>query len=194
MDLGELMKGCRSLTDQEIEDVFGVLTTKRDKLLFLLGIKTGLRISELLSLQIKDVIQHGEVGNWVTVQKKNTKGKIESKTLPLTDRIRQVLKEYLDTVPNREHELPLFKSTKGRTAITRMQAHRILKAAFNELKMTGNLSTHSCRKSFAKRVHTAMGEKIEYTQVALCHRSLSSTASYVQVNQETVVKAILGMG
>jgi site-specific recombinase XerD len=188
------MKGCRSLSDKEIEDVFNTLKSLRDKSLFLLGIKSGLRISELLSLQIKDVVQHGEIGNWVTVQKKNTKGKIESKTLPLTDRIRTVLKEYLDTVPNRDQELPLFKSTKGRTAITRMQAHRILKTAFNELKMTGNLSTHVLRKSFASRVHVAMGSKIELTQAALCHRSLSSTASYVQVNQEVVVKAILGLG
>lgn len=188
------MKGCRSLSDKEIEDVFNTLKSLRDKSLFMLGVKTGLRIGELLSLQIKDVVQHGEIGNWVTVQKKNTKGKIESKTLPLTDRIRAVLKEYLDTVPNRDHELPLFKSEQSRKAISRIRAHMILKAAFNELKMTGNLSTHVLRKSFAHRIHIAMGSKIELTQAALGHRSLSSTASYIQVNREEVVQAILGLG
>lgn len=188
------MKGCRSLSDQEIEDVLITLGSIRDRLLFLLGLKSGLRISELLSISIKDILQHGEVANWVTIAKKNTKGKIESKTLPLTERVRSLAKDYLDTIPNRDSNLPLFKSTKSNRAISRMQAHRILKDAYNHLKLEGKVATHSMRKSYAHRIHLALGEKIEKTQKAMGHRSITSTVSYLQVDQEEITKAILGAG
>jgi integrase len=49
------MKGCRSQTDEELMVVsqsFGGTYAARDKALFLLGIKSGFRISELLSLTV----------------------------------------------------------------------------------------------------------------------------------------------
>ena len=186
------MKGTRPLTDQEIADVFSTLKTKRDKLLFLLGAKTGLRISELLSLTIRDVTEYGQVGSQVTVAKKNTKGKVESKTLPLTETVKKALSAYIEGKTNLSE--PLFKSTKSNKGITRMQAHRILKNVFNALELTGKVATHSMRKSYARKVHAALGSDILKTQIALCHKSLSSTASYLQVDKEEVVKAILSQG
>jgi len=188
------MKGCRSLTDQEIINVFDTLKTLRDKTLFLLGCRSGLRISEILSLVIKDVLEHDQVSNQVTVAKKNTKGKQESKTLPLTNSVKEVLKEYIDSLPNKGPNQPLFKSTRGSKAISRIQAHKILKEAFNELKLTGKVATHSMRKTYANKVHKALGSDILKTQVAMCHKSLSSTASYLQVDREEVERAILEQG
>ena len=186
------MKGARPLTDEEITNVFNILGNKRDKALFILGTRSGLRISELLSLTVADITEYGQVGSQVRVAKKNTKGKIESKTLPLTETARKALSEHIEGKTNMSE--PLFKSTKSNRAITRMQAHRILANAFDSLKLQGNCSSHSCRKSFAHRVHKALGEKIEKTRIALCHKSLSSTASYLQVDKEEVVKAILSQG
>ena len=188
------MKGCRSLTDEEIGLVFNTLKSQRDKVLFSLGLSTGLRISELLSLTIGDVLEHGDVGSQVTVAKKNTKGKIESKTLPISEPAKEQLKEYLDQLKFFTPKDPLFRSTQSKRSITRIQAHRILKDAFNTLQLKGNLSTHCLRKTFAHRVHKQMGGNIEMTKVALCHKNLSSTASYIQVNEEEVRKAILSIG
>jgi site-specific recombinase XerD len=186
------MKGTRPLTDEEIESVYSTLESKRDRALWILGCKTGLRVSELLSLKVSDVLEHGQIGVQVTVAKKNTKGKIESKTLPLTETVKKVLSEYLDG--EKDPSRPLFKSTKSNRAITRMQAHRILKGAFNALKLSGKVATHSMRKSYARKVHVALGNDILKTQIALCHKSLSSTSSYLQVDKEEVVKAILSQG
>lgn len=188
------MKGCRSLTDQEIDSVFNTLNNPRDKALWILGVKTGLRISELLSLRIEDILEHDSIANFVTVKKSNTKGKIESKTLPLTSSAKAALKELLDYVGFDQTKRPLFKSSQGEEAISRMQAHRILKSAYSELKLSGKCATHTMRKSFAHRVHKVMGEKIEKTQVALGHKSLSSTSNYIQVNRDEVERAIMGLG
>lgn len=187
------MKGCRPLNDQEIEDVYNILKCQRDKVLLILGIRTGFRISEILSLKIQDVVQHGKVASQVTVAKCNTKGKIESKTQGLEDRAKREIKKYLNGLPTYNLQDPLFKSTKSDKSITRMQAHRILKDAFDELQLEGTLATHSLRKTFANQAHKSSGYKIEETRVALHHRSLTSTQAYVPVNQEKVDYMILNM-
>lgn len=188
------MRGCRSLTDKEIDNVFNTLSTKRDKALWILGVKTGLRISELLSLNIGDILEHGSIGNFVTVKKGNTKGKLESKTLPLTPMAKSVLQDLINEVGIDKLGLPLFKSSQSDQAISRMHAHRILKGVYNTLMLSGKCATHTMRKSFAQRVHKAMGGKIEKTQVALGHKSLSSTSSYIQVDRDEVEQAIMGLG
>ena len=52
------MKGCRPLTEAEVALVrqsFGGRYGRRDHALFVLGVKSGFRISELLALQVGDV-------------------------------------------------------------------------------------------------------------------------------------------
>lgn len=188
------MKGCRSLTDQEVEQVLQVLTCKRDKLLFLLGVKSGLRISELLSLRIRDVMEHGRVGTYLSVAKANTKGKIESRTLPITDSAKSAIQTYLDELKVFDPNQPLFVSSQSVKAITRIRAHKILGAAFAALQLTGKLSSHAMRKTYANRIHKALGEKIEKTQQAMGHKSLSSTVSYLAVDQDEVNAAIMKQG
>jgi len=139
-------------------------------------------------------MEHGQVGSQVTVAKKNTKGKIESKTLPLTSSAKVALGEYLSSLRVVDPNDFLFRSTQSRGPISRIQAHRILKDAFNTLQLKGKCSTHSMRKSYCYRVHKALGSKIEKTQVAMGHKNISSTVSYLAVDREEVEKAILGLG
>jgi integrase len=70
------MRGCRPLTDSEIALVsrsFGGTYAARDRALFIVGIKTGFRIAELLSLQVGDVWQYGRVVDQVTVERAHMK-------------------------------------------------------------------------------------------------------------------------
>jgi len=112
----------------------------------------------------------------------------------LTVSAKTVLQQYLDSIPGYDLKQFLFQSTQGDKAISRIQAHHIFKKAFNSLKLKGNCSSHSMRKTFAIKTHKALGEKIELTQVALGHKSLSSTVHYLPVNQEVVDRAILSAG
>jgi site-specific recombinase XerD len=80
------MKGSRPLTDQEVKNVsrsFAGKFASRDKALFLLGTKTGFRVSELLSLQVQDVYKHGQAMDRVSVRRANMKGKGEGRTISL---------------------------------------------------------------------------------------------------------------
>ncbi len=64
------MRGCRPLTEAEVSLVlksFGGTYGKRNKALFIVGHRTGFRISELLSLTVGDVLQHGKIVDHLTV-------------------------------------------------------------------------------------------------------------------------------
>jgi len=80
------MRGCRPLNDDEVYDVsrsFWGEHARRDKTLFLLGVKSGFRISELLSLRLRDVVQAGRLVDRVTVERRNMKKKLEGRTVLL---------------------------------------------------------------------------------------------------------------
>jgi integrase len=51
--------------------------------LFVVGHRTGFRISELLSLKVGDVQQHGKIVDRVTVQRRHMKKKTEGRTVAL---------------------------------------------------------------------------------------------------------------
>jgi integrase len=71
------MKGCRLLTDDEVKRVrqsFHGRYAKRNEALVVLGVACGFRISELLSLRVGDVLQHGRIVDRVTVARRFMKG------------------------------------------------------------------------------------------------------------------------
>lgn len=80
------MKGSRPLTDTEVELIAGSFSGRyalRDRAIFILRVKTGLRISELFSLTIGDVVQHGQMVERVAVQRRRMKRKVEGRTVLL---------------------------------------------------------------------------------------------------------------
>ena len=179
------MTGSRPLTDQEIELVLANLKSLRDQTMCLIGIRCGFRISEILSLRVENVMQFGKVANQITVNRANMKGKHSSRTVPLHPQAKKALEEYLLTFRSYDLKTRLFP-------FSRQHAHRILKAATNAAQLSGKVSTHSLRKSFADRVHKALGENIFKTQQALGHKSVASTAHYLSFSQDEITEAILG--
>lgn len=187
------MKGCRSLTDSEIESVKQSLKNTRDYTLFILGIFTGFRIQELLSLKVKDVYQYGKVTSHCTVTRANMKGSHSSRTVVLHSEaqlnVLKLINEY-----SLEHEDYLFQSRKGMNQpITRYRAWSILKAAYRACKLQGKVACHSTRKSYSRRFYDASGQSLIKTQRALGHSNISSTVSYLSVDDEEIDNIILNL-
>jgi len=192
------MKGCRPLTDSEVDLVsatFGGRYVLRDRALFLLGVRTGYRVSELLSLRIGDVLQHGRLVDRVSVRRRHTKGKTEGRTVVLHHQAREALVAWLEQLEVEgavAQDTFLFRSRKGgNRPISRQQAWTVLREAFDANELPGPLGTHSLRKTFAARVHEALGGDVFKTQQALGHRSPSSTVAYLSFKQEEIDEAIL---
>ena len=71
------MRGCRPLTNTEVERVLGAFAGRsapRDRALFVLGLKAGFRVSELLSLRLGDILEAGGIARRVTVRRRHVKG------------------------------------------------------------------------------------------------------------------------
>lgn len=222
------MKGCRPLTDTEVKRIakhgFWGRYAARNRALFLVGIKTGFRISEILSLRIKDVsaatgqgtegaapalpgleaeaaevLRLGPRGapGRITVRRRHMKGKIESRTVALHAEAKAALEEWIGELHAARRggpRTPLFLSQTGsgqKRTISRMQAHRILQAAFDACKVRGQTGTHCMRKTFAGKMYDKLGGNLIQTQRALGHRSIASTVDYLSFRQEEIDHAML---
>jgi integrase len=172
-------------------------TSKRDAALFLLGIKSGFRISELLSLKVGDILQAGRMVERVSVARRNMKKRVEGRTVLLHPEAREALADWFHDLAGEEKltaETYVFRSRKGENRpVSRVHAWRVLHQAFADSDLTGKLGTHSMRKTFANKVYDALGHDLIKTQRALGHKSISSTACYLSFREEDIDRAILAM-
>jgi integrase len=201
------LKGCRPLTEAEVALVrqsFGGRYARRDQALFLLGVKSGFRISELLSLQVGDVWRGAQVVARVTVRRRHMKRQTEGRTVLLHPEARAALADWLAELraagpcPATTY---VFQSRKGANRpISRRQALRVLREVYDANELTGPLGTHAMRKTFANQVYQhlcarrAAGEAIDpfrLTSKALGHRSLTSTDGYLSFLEADIEAAIL---
>ncbi len=194
------MKGCRPLQDCEVEAVLAALNgpfAARDRALFLLGVKSGFRISELLSLRLLDVMRAGRLLDRVSIARRNMKKKVEGCTILLHPDAKLALQEWIEQLRQNGYltsDTLISQSRKGRNAaLSRVQAYRILQSAYERAGGNGNTGTHSMRKTFANNVHERLGRDLLKTQKALGHRNINSTVSYLSFRQEEIDEAILGL-
>ncbi len=193
------MKGSRPLTRIQVKEVLRVTESIREKTLLTVGFCTGFRISELLSLKLADVSTGDAIHSHVTVKAANTKTKT-SRSVMLNSDAKKALTLLLNWLKSKgltDKSTPLFLSRKRAVtgenkAINRQQAHEIIKALFAKIGEFGNVSSHTLRKSFAARIYEQTG-KLELVQIALGHKSINSTISYLAFGNDDVDNAIMGI-
>ena len=115
----------------------------RDYLLFVTGINTGLRISDIRTLKVSDVLNEDRTSNThITITEKKT-GKL--KKFKIND---SLSREFMDYTKNMKMNDYLFYSRKGiNKPITRIQAYRILNTVAKKIGLE-EIGTHTLRKTF----------------------------------------------
>ena len=192
------MKGTRPLNNNEILLVsacFDGTFEIRNRGLFMLGVSTGGRISELLSLRIGDVYQNGTAVTDLLYSKSIVKGGEVARAVPVNSDGRRAIEELIrwhsKRYQNTEKSRPLFPSRNGQGTkrMSRRTAHDVLKSAFEAAGLNGHLATHSLRKSFAQRLYDKTGD-IFAVQEMLGHKSVTTTQKYLGVNYTSVREAL----
>ena len=192
------MKGTRPLNNNEIRLVsvcFDGTFEIRNRGLFMLGVSTGGRISELLSLQIGDVYQNSKPVTDLLFDKSIVKGGEVSRAVPVNRDGRRAIEDLIawhcERYPDTEKTRPLFPSRngQGQQPMSRRTAHDVLKVAFEAAGLNGHLATHSLRKSFAQRLYDRTGD-IFAVQEMLGHKSVATTQKYLGVNYASVREAV----
>lgn len=201
------MKGCRPLTNAEVQRALCSFTGRhaiRNRCLFVLGILCGFRISEMLSLRIRDVVAKGRVRALIAVPRRNMKGSKEGRTVFLPPEGQRAV---LDQIRAMEYPAPtdfLFKSQfTGNRPISRGQAHRVIVGCLDACGIVEQVATHSMRKTFADRMYTfflnlvAAGEPVDAfteTSLALGHADPASTRHYLSFRDERRREAAKAIG
>lgn len=184
------MKGTRPLNNNEIRLVlacFDGTFEVRNRGLFMLGVSTGGRISELLSLTIGDVYQNESAVSDLLYDKSIVKGGEVSRAVPVNkdgrDAIDALITWHREQYQNTQASRPLFPSRhkSGTVPMHRQTAHQMLKKAFIAAGLNGKIATHSLRKSFAQRVYEQSGD-IYLVKELLGHRNVATTQQYLGVN------------
>ena len=177
------MKGTRPLDNDEIRRVstcFTGIFATRNSGLFMLGVSTGGRISELLSLRVGDVYQNGSAVSDLLFEKSVVKDGEVSRAVPVNADGRLAIQTLINWHKAKYRTIaktrPLFPSRNrnGSVPMNRQTAHEMLKQAFIAAGLNGKLATHSLRKSFAQRVYEQSGD-IYLVQKLLGHRSVSTS-------------------
>ena len=198
------MAGMRALTKEEQRLVLAALDRMRDRVLFLTGLYTGFRITEILSLRVADVWKNGEPGRVVTVSRRHLKGgagpyasRLQSRSIAMHPGLRAAIATYVAqrfdgrTVDGAE---VLFPSRKGSNQPIRPgQAWHIIKQAAGQAGAAERVATHSLRKTFARSVYDSTGHDIIVTQRALGHRSIGTTARYLDASEPEVCAAVMAI-
>lgn len=146
----------------------------RNYLLFVLGINSGLRISDLLKLTVEDV-QNKER---ITIREQKTN---KHKDFPISENCKKAINEYLKSTGITTGTL--FMSRKGNKPITRVQAYRILNEGAKTIGITDSIGTHTLRKTFGYHAYIN-GTDITRIQRLLNHSAPSVTLSYIGITKE----------
>lgn len=176
----------RNLDDIEKMKRWLKKNNERDYIMFLVGINTGLRMGDILSLKTADILS--------LKNKKNKHLKIvESKTRnnknkkPRTISFNSIYDEVYDYAYTVDSEW-LFPSRQGDNAITVTQAYRVLNkgAYWCDIESVG---THTLRKTYAYHMYKST-LNVALVQGILNHSKPEVTLRYIGINDEEINNAM----
>ncbi len=146
----------------------------RDSLIFLIGTNCGLRISDILNLNVGSVRNRDYIN---IIEKKTGKYKrfpINSKLKPLLDKFTQ----------DRSADEPLFLSCFN-NRMERTQCYRIVRDTCREAGLEYKIGTHTLRKTFGYH-HYKKFKDVALLQKIFNHSSSQITLRYIGIEQEEI--------
>jgi len=153
----------------------------RDLLLFVVGINSALRISDLLQLQVGQFLNESiRKRFWIKEQKRGKRQEIA-----INQSIRETLTEYLGEYPHivKERENYLFFNPKTNQSIKRGQAWKFISAICKDVGLSGNYGTHSLRKTWGYHARL-QGVDLALIMHKLNHESIAYTKRYLGITDD----------
>lgn len=170
---------------------------KRNLMYFYLGIYSGFRVNELLSIKIKNVMTYPpNINKKLFLSAGVMKGKKDSRTVIINPILRKAIEEYLEefdelyskherivvNITKSDPECPLFPSRNSeldpKTGLRKpkrlmnRQMSEIINSIATKLKLE-NVSTHSLRKTYAKSLYEIFDKDIIKLQKGLNHKDIT---------------------
>ena len=155
----------------------GKTNSPRDKAIFEILYSTGIRVSELVGLDVDDV---DFFGNVIKVMGKGKKERM----VPVGDQALSVLKTYLD---NRKTGHQFVFANKNGTRLSDRSVRNIINKYILEQAMAQHVTPHMFRHSFATHLLNH-GADLRSVQELLGHVNLSTTQIYTHLTTDKLKK------
>jgi integrase len=171
----------RSLS--QVQDILTYLKSQseRDYILFMCGIYTGLRISDILPLKVRDV--RGKDNIYIREIKTG-----KEKSIAINRELKTAIKYYVENMGDMEY---LFTSrqltsrtrkSKDRRPLTRQRAYQIINMATARFGIE-NVGTHTMRKTFGYHFYQTHKD-IATLQNIFNHANQNETMRYIGIDQD----------
>jgi len=191
MSLG---KQAKTLSKGQVEAVLGYLARTRhparNRLIFLLSVKAGLRAKEIARLtwwMTND--SRGEIGRAICLQDSASKGR-SGRMIPLSDEVRDALIEHRRQVLS--FTGPFVISTERSLSTSPQAIVNMFQRWYRHLGFVG-CSSHSGRRTFitnAARKISTVGGSLRDVQMLAGHSNLRTTQAYIEANPEAQVRIV----
>ncbi len=158
----------------------------RDLLLFVVGINTALRISDLLEFRVANFLDdYPRIRHrfWIKEKKRGKRQEVVINNI-----IREILEEYLAAYPAiiADHNHFIFFNSKANgfnQPIRRGQAWKVIASICQQVGLRGNFGTHSLRKTWG--YHARMqGVDLALIMHKLNHESVAYTKRYLGITDD----------
>ncbi len=186
------MGQAKTLTKQEMKRVLDYNCacerhSERNRAMILLTFNCGMRIGEVVSLRIADVInEQGEVLDEIKLAATQTKGH-KARTVHVPARMQKELKNYIAGLKFRSHVDFLFKTQKSKR-FSSNTATQLLQRIYERCGLAGATS-HSGRRTFITELANK-GVSVRVLAELAGHKNISVTQKYIDINSDMLKKAV----
>ncbi len=168
---------------EKVNDIYDYLNaqSRRNGLLFAFGIYTGLRISDILAIKVRQVRNQ----KYLSIREKKTR---KEKNIPINNFLRRCIDEYIVDMKNYEY---VFYGQKRTVPMSRQQAYNILSSAAKEFDVP-SVGTHTLRKTFGYHMYRKTHDVAMLMDI-FNHTDPAVTLRYIGVNQDTKDKLYMNV-
>ncbi len=152
----------------------------RNYCLFVLGINTALRASDLIKLtvgQVKDL----NFGDTLELREKKTK---KNRQITLNRAVVDAIQNLLANGDFKDSSLPLFMGQRG--PLTVPTINRLVKTWCEKLNLNGNYGSHTLRKTFGYHKRVTSGYDLATLVDVFGHSSQKQTLLYLCIQPEEI--------
>ena len=185
------MAQAKTLSQAELDIVLEYVSTKkyalRDRAIILTSFLGGLRVAEIASLTMGDVVNpDGSIKNEIRLSAAQTKGKYP-RTVFLSTKLRAELEEYLKTRHAKYPDIPLFHTNTR----LRFTANSLCQWFYHTYRNAGisGASSHSGRRNFLTSL-ASKGVGVRVLAALAGHRNIAVTMKYIDASDDMKRNAV----
>lgn len=183
----------QALTKKDIHKLLSVTshsshgTQKRNYAIIQLLLQTGIRVGEIVNLEIRDLTLYDRSGE---VRVVNAKGGKE-RTIPLNNYARKALRNYLEEKKLDERRAVFLSKQNKKMTVRAVQ--KVISSLADKIGIE-NMSPHTFRHTFAINYLRSNPECLVELSALLGHESLDTTSIYTVASKERLANTVENAG